>query len=103
MDLKYINYKCDGGIAWAQFNRPKKLNALNPDVFRDLEAVVARCEEDDAVRVLILTGNEKAFAAGADIGAMAEGDIGVAYDQTDQTMRVQERLADLPKPTIAAV
>ena len=103
MDLKYINYKCEGGIAWAQFNRPKKLNALNPDVFRDLEAVVARCEEDDAVRVLILTGNEKAFAAGADIGAMAEGDIGVAYDQTDHTMRVQERLADLPKPTIAAV
>ncbi len=103
MDLKYINYKREGGIAWAQFNRPKKLNALNPDVFRDLEAVVARCEEDDAVRVLILTGNEKAFAAGADIGAMAEGDIGVAYDQTDQTMRVQERLADLPKPTIAAV
>jgi len=103
MDLKYINYKCEGGIAWAQFNRPKKLNALNPDVFRDLEAVIARCEEDDGIRVLILTGNEKAFVAGADIGAMAKGDIGVAYEITDQTMRVQGRLADLPKPTIAAI
>lgn len=103
MDLKYINFKCEGGIAWAQFNRPKKLNALNPDVLRDLEAVVGRCEEDETIRVLILTGSEKAFVAGADIGAMAEGDIGVAYETTDQTMRVQGRLADLPKPTIAAI
>jgi enoyl-CoA hydratase/carnithine racemase len=103
MDLKYMNYRDEGGIAWAQFNRPEKLNALNPGVVRDLEAVVARCEEDDAVRVLVLTGSEKAFVAGADIGAMAEGGIGIAYQMTDQTMRVQERLADLPKPTIAAI
>jgi len=103
MDLKYIKYKCEGGIAWAQFNRPEKLNALNPDVFRDLEAVLAKCEEDDTIRVLVLTGNEKAFIAGADIGAMAKGGIGVAYEMTDQTMRVQGRLADLPKPTIAAI
>ena len=103
MDLKYMNYKCEEGIAWAQFNRPKKLNALNPDVFRDLEAVMEKCEEDDPIRVLVLTGSEKAFIAGADIGAMAKGDIGVAYEMTDQTMRVQGRLADLPKPTIAAI
>ncbi len=103
MELKYINYRDEAGIAWAQFNRPKKLNALNPDVFRDLEAVVAKCEEDDTIRVLILTGSEKAFVAGADIDVMAKGDIGVAHEITDQTMRVQGRLADLPKPTIAAV
>lgn len=103
MDLKYMNYKSEGGIAWAQFNRPKKLNALNPDVFRDLEAIVEKCEDDDTIRVLVLTGSEKAFIAGADIGAMAKGDIGVAYEMTDQTMRVQGRLADLPKPTIAAI
>ena len=68
-----------------------------------LEAIVAKCEEDDTIRVLVLTGSEKAFIAGADIGDMAKGGIDVAYAMTDQTMRVQGRLADLPKPTIAAI
>lgn len=103
MELKYIKYNCEDGIAWAQFNRPEKLNALNRDVLLDLEAVVKACEEDDSVKVLVLTGNEKAFMAGADIDDMAKGDIGFAYELTDLTMRVQERLADLFKPTIAAV
>jgi len=103
MDLKYINFKKLDGIGIVQFNRPERLNALNPDVFRDLEAIVSCCEEDDSIRVIILTGNEKAFVAGADIEHMAKGDIRVAYELTDQNMRVFERLADLPKPTIAAI
>lgn len=103
MDLKYMLFKSEDGIGWAQFNRPDKLNALNPDVLRDLEAVLASCEEDEAIKVLVLKGNEKAFVAGADIGGMAKGDITFAYALTDLTMRVQERLADLPKPTIAAI
>ena len=103
MDLKYINFRSEDGIGWAQFNRPEKLNALNDDVLKDLEAIVASCQADDAVRVLVLTGHEKAFVAGADIGDMATGDIRFACELTDQTIRVQERLADLPKPTIAAI
>lgn len=103
MDFKFMKFNNEGGIGWARFNRPEKLNALNQEVLSDLDAIVALCEKDDSVRVLVLTGNEKAFVAGADIGEMAKGDIGVAYEQTDLTMRVQERLADLPKPTIAAI
>ncbi|MCK4791158.1 MAG: enoyl-CoA hydratase/isomerase family protein [Desulfobacteraceae bacterium] len=103
MDLKYINFKKLDGIGRVQFNRPEKLNALNPEVFRDLEAIVSCCEEDDSIRVIVLTGNEKAFVAGADIEHMAKGDIRVSYELTDQNMRVFERLADLPKPTIAAI
>jgi len=103
MDLKYINFSSGDGIGWIQFNRPEKLNALNPDVLRDLESAVGRCEEDDAVRVVIVKGNEKAFIAGADIGEMAKGDINLAYELTDLALRVQEKLADLPKPTIAAI
>ena len=103
MDLKYINFEIRDDIGWVQINRPEKLNALNPDVFRDLEAIVTCCEEDDNIRVVILTGNEKAFAAGADIEHMAKRDIRGAYELTDQNMRVFERLADLPKPTIAAI
>jgi enoyl-CoA hydratase len=103
MDLKYINFKKRDGIDWVQFSRPEKLNALNPDVLRDLEKAVVMCEEDDAIKVVVLHGNEKAFVAGADIENMAKGDIKSAYELTDLTMRVQERIADLPKPTIAAI
>ncbi len=103
MELKYINLKIEDGAGRIQFNRPQKLNAVNPDVLKELETAVALCEEDDAVRVVVLTGDEKAFVAGADIENMARGDINLAYDLTDLTMRVQERLADLPKPTIAAI
>lgn len=86
-----------------RFNRPEKLNALNPDVLRDLESVVAWCEEDDTIRIVVLIGNEKAFVAGADIEHMSTGGIKSAYALTDLGMRVQERLADLPKPSIAAI
>jgi len=103
MDLKYINFKREDGIAWIQFNRPEKLNALNLRVLKDLETVVACCEEDDTLRVVVLIGNEKAFVAGADIEHMSKGGIDSAYGLTDLGMRVQERLADLAKPTIAAI
>ena len=103
MDLKYILFHVEDGIGWVQFNRPEKLNAINTDLLMDLEKVVDHCEKNDAVRVVALKGNEKAFIAGADIGQMATGDIAFAYGMTDLTMRVQGRLADLPKPTIAAV
>jgi enoyl-CoA hydratase len=100
---KYTNFEHRDGIAWVQFNRPEKLNALNPDVLKDLERAITHCEEDDTIRVVVLMGNERAFAAGADIDHMAEADVKSAYQLTDRTIRVQERLADLPKPTIAAI
>lgn len=103
MNLGNINFKKQDGIGWIQFNRPEKLNALNPDVLKDLEKAVVGCEEDDSIRVVVLKGNDKAFVAGADIENMAKGDIKFAYELTDLTMQVQERLADLPKPTIAAI
>jgi len=103
MDLKYIIFKSEDGIGWIQFNRPERLNAINNQLLEDLETALAVCEKDDAIRVVVLKGNEKAFVAGADIKQMATGDIKFAYELTDLNVRVQERLADLPKPTIAAV
>ena len=103
MDIKYIKFNIQDGIGRIQFNRPKKLNALNPDVLWDLETTLVLCEGDESIRVVILTGDEKAFAAGADIEHMSRGDIRAAYELTDHNMRVFQKLADLPKPTIAAV
>jgi len=103
MNLKYIKQTKRDGVGWIQFNRPEKMNAVNLEVLRELETAISVCEEDQQVRSVVLTGNEKAFVAGADIEHMAKASIGDAYHLTDLTMRVQERLADLPKPTVAAI
>jgi len=103
MELKFIRFELRDNLAWIIFNRPEKLNAINPVVLSDLETVLAECEKDSSIRVVLLKGNEKVFIAGADIEHMATGDINLAYELTDQTLRVQERLADLPKPTIAVI
>jgi enoyl-CoA hydratase len=103
MDLRYVKFTKREKVGWIQFNRPKKLNALNPDVLGDIEKALTICEKDDSIKVVVLSGNEKAFVAGADVENMAKADIKAAYELTDLTMRVQERLADLPKPTIAAI
>lgn len=103
MDLQYILFTVEDGIGRIQFNRPDKLNAVNSEVLKDLEKALDACREDESVRVVVLTGNEKAFAAGADVKDMSTGDIPFAYALTDLTFRVQEKLADMPCPTIAAV
>jgi len=103
MTYQYIIYEKIQGLGKVKLNRPKKLNALNPEVYSELEDVFIDCEKDPKVKVLLIMGGEKAFAAGADIDAMAEGDVVLAYQLTDQSQRVQERLADMPKPTIAAI
>lgn len=103
MAFNTIIYEVKDNIAWVRLNRPDKLNALNPEVFREIGEAVERCEADPEVRVLVLTGNEKAFAAGADIEHMSKGDVLDAYMFGDKVVRIQEMLADCPKPTIAAI
>jgi enoyl-CoA hydratase len=92
------------GIAVITVNRPDKLNALNADTVRQLDAVLRRVHEDEAVRVVLLTGaGPKAFVAGADIGELSRmGPLdGVAVSREGQaTFRFLERM---PKPVIAVV
>jgi enoyl-CoA hydratase/carnithine racemase len=68
VELKYIKFKIEDAVGRIQFNRPEKLNALNPDVLKELETAVESCEGNDDIRVVVLTGNEKAFVAGAGKG-----------------------------------
>jgi len=103
MNLKYVKFSVEDQIGWIQFNRPEKLNALNPDVLKDLEKAVEYCDREDKIRVVVLTGSEKAFVAGADIQHMSTGNPNLAYDLSDLTTSVQERIADLKKPTIASI
>ena len=83
-------------------NRPKQLNALNDQLMDELAAALKAFEVDDAIGCMIITGNEKAFAAGADIGAMAQMGFADAYGK-DFITRNWEQIRAIRKPVIAAV
>lgn len=103
MDHHYIELEVREQIGWIQFSRKEKLNALNPDVLNDLKIALKICEKEDEIRAVVLKGHTRAFIAGADIEHMAQGDINSAYQLTSLTIEVQELLANLAKPTIAAI
>ena len=83
-------------------NRPKQLNALNDQLMDELGAALLAFDADDQVGCMILTGNEKAFAAGADIGTMAAYSFADIY-KTDYITRNWEQIRSVRKPVIAAV
>ena len=88
-------------VALLRFNRPKQLNALNGQVMDDLCNALEALDRDEAIRVLVVTGNERAFAAGADIGEMADAS---PIDML-RTNRIAQwdRVRRIGKPVIAAV
>lgn len=93
----------DNGIGTITINRPKVLNALNSATLRELKAAALEMEADPAVKVVILTGAERAFAAGADIAEMMPMTAlqGAEYGRLGQGAFAT--FEDLSKPVIAAV
>ena len=83
-------------------NRPKQLNALNTELMIELGTALKAFDADPLIGCMILTGNEKAFAAGADIGAMATFTYADVY-KTEYITRDWETLRSIRKPVIAAV
>ena len=95
------NYREHAHIALIQLNRPKVLNALSTDLMKDVVEAMFLLEDDKDVRVIILTGNDRAFAAGADIGQMADAS---PIDQiNDNRFRTWKQMVLITKPVIAAV
>jgi len=96
-----LTEKLEGGVGLIRLNRPKQLNALNRQVLALLAEALARFDEDEEVGCIVITGDERAFAAGADIREMAEA--------TPVTMLQEgfidlfDRLRAVRKPVIAAV
>lgn len=88
-------------IALIRLNRPKELNALNLQLMRELRDALKELDNNDEVRVIILTGNERAFAAGADIKEMA-GRTTVDMMKIDQ-FSTWDQIKKTKKPLIAAV
>jgi enoyl-CoA hydratase len=88
-------------VALLRLNRPKQLNALNAQVMDQLCEALEALDADDAIRCLVVTGNERAFAAGADIGEMA---VASPIDMLRGNRIAQwDRVRRISKPVIAAV
>ena len=83
-------------------NRPKQLNALNDALMDELGAALLGFDRDDGIGCIVITGSDKAFAAGADIGAMATKSFAQAYGE-DFITRNWEAIRRVRKPVIAAV
>jgi enoyl-CoA hydratase len=91
-----------GRVGLITFNRPKALNALCDQLVAELGQALDELEGDDAVGAIVVTGSEKAFAAGADIKEMKDRTFVNVY-RSDFITRGWERLAQCRKPVIAAV
>ena len=90
------------GVTLIRLNRPEALNALNDQLMDEMTAALNAAEADEAVRCIVITGSDRAFAAGADIKEMATKSYADVYG-ADFITRNWERVASCRKPVIAAV
>src|SRR3989338_7625975 len=101
MNEKLIVTSKEDGYAIVQFNRPDVLNAINMEVMTELVDALEALDKDDDVRCIVLTGNDKAFAAGADIKEMADAS---AMDMLERDQFARwDRIRKVKKPIVAAV
>jgi enoyl-CoA hydratase len=102
--MEYLIYEAAEGVAKITLNRPKVLNALNPGLYRELAELLEKIGEDKEIRAVVITGaGTKAFAAGADIGAMQSMTAQEARELARVGQRPLNLIASLPKPVIAAI
>ena len=103
MSYECIQVRTEAGkVGIITLNRPKQLNALSDQLMTELGSALQAFDADDAIRCMIITGSEKAFAAGADIGNMATYSFSQVYKE-DYISRNWETVRSVRKPVIAAV
>lgn len=104
MSYNTIKFEQKDNFAILTLNRPDKLNALNTELFNELDDAITKVELDDSIKLLILTGEgEKAFAAGADIKELNQSDKNSGKLFSQKGSKVMRRLELLNIPVIAAV
>src|SRR5512139_587596 len=67
MELEFIKYEKEKQVAFITLNRPDRLNAIGPEIYRDWTAALDEAEKDDDVKVVVFKGEGRAFSAGADL------------------------------------
>jgi len=102
MSYATLLVETNDGVTLIRLNRPEALNALNSQVLADLGAALDAAEADDAVGCVVLTGSERAFAAGADIKEMSDKSYAQMF-QEDFFTKGSRRIEQFRKPIIAAV
>ena len=102
MSYDLIKVEQKGRVGIITLNRPKQLNALSPELMQQLGAALQAYDADEGVGAIVITGNEKAFAAGADIAAMKDYSYMDAF-MADYITRDWEHIRRIRKPVIAAV
>lgn len=102
MSYENILIETHGKVGVIQLNRPKALNALNDQLMDELGEALLKFDADENVGCIIVTGSEKAFAAGADIGAMSNYTYMDAY-KSNYITRNWEQIRNVRTPVIAAV
>ena len=102
MAYEMILVETRGRVGLATLNRPKALNALNDALMNELGDALAKFDADEGIGAMVVTGSDKAFAAGADIGAMKDWGYMDVY-KGEYITRNWERMKSIRKPIIAAV
>jgi enoyl-CoA hydratase len=103
MNYELIQVRTEAGkVGIVTLNRPKQLNALNDQLMDELGLALKAFDADESIGCMIITGSEKAFAAGADIGAMASYTFADVF-KGDYITRNWEQIRAIRKPVIAAV
>src|ERR1039457_2037881 len=102
--MSYANILVEtrGRVGLVTLNRPKALNALNDALMDELGHALAKFDADENIGCMVITGSDKAFAAGADIGAMKDWSYMDVY-KSEYITRNWERIRSVRKPVIAAV
>ena len=101
MEYELISTRKERGVGVVQFNRPKALNALNREMMAEVIEALEQFDADDEIGCLVVTGNERAFAAGADIKEMAQAQ---PVDMlSNPFIDYWDRLLRIAKPIVAAV
>lgn len=98
-----VEKKLEAGILLLTLNRPEKLNALNADVLMQLNDAFTEAKHDPAIKAVLITGEGKAFCAGADINRLAECNAESGYAFANFGQQVFRTLETLEKPSLAAV
>lgn len=103
MEYKNILTESKDGIGIIKINRPQQLNALNIETIHELNDVAHQWSRDDKIKVMIITGEGKAFVAGADIAEMKDMTKQQAIDFSEMGQKVFSLIESQDKPVIAAV
>ena len=101
--LKTMMFQVEDGVATITFNRPEVLNAINDVVLNEFNQLLDLVEQDDDIRVMVVTGNGKAFIAGADISALKSFTVMEGKAFTIRGQKILNKIEGLSKPVIAAI